>query len=289
MIPAEPWARGAASLGEAPRLLRDGTLRWTDLLEGIVFTRDAAGAAHPVDIYPGETVSALLPLADGRIALALRRRIVVLDAGRIVDVIGPELPSGFRYSDGIAGPSGHLWVGVVSDGGRTAPGWLLRIGGAGTTTVREGIGFANGIGFSVDGTRLFHVDSAAGSIVVFAHDPRTGALGASHTLYRHTAPGALDGLAVDAHDRLWVAVFGGSRVLRIETGGAGAGTVTDHVELAARRVTSCCFGAADDLYITTARVDATAQELAAEPLAGSVFLARVGCAGAPRHEGRLPA
>lgn len=269
--------------------MRDGTIRWTDLLEGTVLERDAEGVARPVGTYAGETVSALLPLAHGRTAVALRRRIVTLDADRIVGVVGPELPRGFRYSDGVAGPSGHLWIGVVADEGSTAPGWLLRIGARGTQTVRDGIGFANGIGFSADGARLFHVDSADGSVSVIPHDRHTGALGAPAVLYRHGGPGAVDGLAVDAHDRLWVAVFGGARVLCIETAGTRAGTVVDHVQLPARRVTSCCFGAAEDLYITTARVDATAEELAAEPLAGSVFQASVGCAGAPRHEGRIPA
>ncbi|MFT4306722.1 MAG: SMP-30/gluconolactonase/LRE family protein [Microbacterium sp.] len=286
-IRAQLWARGTASLGEAPCLMPDGRLRWSDLLAGTVLERGGDGQARVVHAFPGETLSALLPLDDGRTAVALRRRIVVLDAGRIVGELGVELPDGLRYSDGVAGPSGHLWIGVVADEGCAGTGSLLRIGSDGVTTARDGIGFANGIGFSADGTRLFHVDSEAGMITAIEHDPATGAIGAARVLHRHTGPGALDGLAVDAHDRLWVAVFGGARVVRVETAGACAGTVTAEVEVPATRVSSCCFGADEELYVTTARIDATAEELAAEPLAGSVFRARVGCSGGPRHEGKL--
>ncbi|WP_159502084.1 SMP-30/gluconolactonase/LRE family protein [Microbacterium sp. 18062] len=294
MIRADVWATGDALLGEAPRLIApvpgvEPVLRWTDLLQGEVLERGARGAAVRVRGFEGETVSALIPLAAGRLAVALRRRILVLEADGETEVaeIAPGLPPGMRLSDAIAGPGGHVWVGVVDEQLHGAPGSLMRVGPGAGTLVRDGIGFANGVGFSADGRRLFHVDSTAGTVVAIEHDPRTGRTGDAQIVFRHSADGELDGLAVDAHDRLWIAVFGGGRVLCVGTRGADAGRVLDTVTVPVSRVTSCCFGADDSLYITTARIGALADELAREPLAGSVFRARVGSLGGPRHEGNL--
>jgi len=286
MIRAELWARGEAQLGEGPRVVRVGDVprpRWVDLLGGTVFERGADGESIVVARYPGETVSALLPLEDDATAIALRRTISVERDGRAVALVEPGLPAGLRFSDGIAGPSGHLWIGTVGDDGAAMPGALLRVGGDGVTTAREGVGFSNGLGFSADGDRLFLVDSTARTITAHAH--RDGEIDAGRVVFRlPDGPSAMDGLAVDEYDRLWVAMFGAGRVLAIATTGSHAGEVVEHIEVPARRVTSCAFD--DDLLlITTARVEASADELAREPLAGSVFAAGIGCGGAPTYEG----
>ncbi|MFV0374295.1 SMP-30/gluconolactonase/LRE family protein [Microbacterium sp.] len=289
MIRAELWARGSASLGEGPRVVpsaRGGrTVRWLDLLGGQVWERTPSGDAAAVAHYPGQTVSAIIPLRSGHTAVALHRTILREERGARVGVLAPELPAGLRFSDGIAGPTGHLWLGTVDADGGSRSGHLLRVGSGGVTPVRSGVGFANGIGFSCDGTRLFHIDSAAGTVTSFPH--RDGELGPGTVLFRMPeGTGALDGLAVDEFDRLWIAVFGAGRVLAVATTGPRRGEVVAEIDVPVSRVTSCAFF--DDLLIiTTARVDASPDELDREPLAGSVFSAAVGCGGAPTYEGEL--
>ena len=328
---AELWARGAAELGEAPRWLpsvareeraeganvrpadaRPGRLLWTDLLEGIVFERGVDGEAVAVTAFPDETVSALIPLREGSTAAVLHRRIALLDASGVwYDTIeAPGIAPGYRFSDATAGPSGHLWLGVVPAGPSAEPGrgCLVRLGRDGAHVVRTDIGFSNGIGFTADGRSLLLIDSEAGIISSIEHDAATGLLGEpdrDRVVFRLTADltadltaslvspadasfdsplvPALDGLAVDAHDRIWVAVFGGGVVLCVTL----QGEVVGRVDVPARRVSSCCFGPGGALYITTARVDATSDELAAEPLAGSVFSSSTGCAGGPIWEGDI--
>lgn len=284
---AELWARGTAELGEGPRWLKPRAserhrLRWCDLLSGTVLERGEDGEARFVERFPRETLGAQIPLRGGGIAFALRRSVLTRDGtGRERLHLQPALPLGLRFSDGTAGPSGHLWIGTVPDGEATGPGSLLRIGADGVSEMRSGLGFANGIGFTADGRHLLHIDSDAGALVSIQHDPRSGELGEARTLYRlPEGPGKLDGLAVDDRDRIWVAVFGAGAVLCIDP----QGRPVDRVTVPVRRVSSCCFGA-DALYITTARVGASARELQRQPLAGSVFRCDVGCAGGPVWEG----
>lgn len=285
---AELYALGSAQLGEGPRLMHDPEeLWWVDLLDGTVLKRDSSGRARAITRFPGETASALLPLRSGEVAVALGRRLAVIDRTGIETRSLPfgAVPAGFRFSDATAGPSGHLWLGVVRKEGTEGEGFLVRSGPDGTVVARERIGFSNGLGFSRDGRRLFHIDSDAASIVVIEHDPASGELGAARPLYHHPdeAPGTLDGLAVDEHDRVWVAVFGGGTVLCIDATGA----VIERVSVPARRVSSCAFGRDHELYITTARVDASDEELSREPDAGSVFVCSVGCCGGPVWEGEM--
>jgi sugar lactone lactonase YvrE len=282
---AQLAAPGTALLGEAPRFLRLGSttpaLHFTDLLTGTVFTL-AGETAPPSYEFAGETASAIIPLADGRAVIALHRALVVIDAeGAIESRLELELPEGTRLSDATAGPSGHLWLGVVPAGDDPAPGLLLRLGPDGAHVVRTGLGFSNGIGFTADGTRMLHIDSTPGILWSLPHDPVTGELGEPEELYRHAETGALDGLCLDDRDRVWVAVFGGGEVLCID-----GGELVDRVLVPALRVSSCVI-VGSTLYITTARIDAPEEELAEFPLSGSLFRYELDSSSGPVWEGHI--
>ena len=86
-----------------------------------------------------------------------------------------------------------------------------------------------------------------------------------------------DGITIDSEDFLWVALWGGSRVVRLSPGGE----VTAEVHVPVTQPSSCTFGDADlgTLYITSAREGLSRRRLAKEPLAGSLFAARPGVTG----------
>jgi sugar lactone lactonase YvrE len=91
--------------------------------------------------------------------------------------------------------------------------------------------------------------------------------------------GRPDGSTVDAEGCLWSAEYGGGRVVRYTPDGR----IDRTVEIPASAVTSCSFGGAglDTLYITTATQRLTSEQLAAQPLAGGLFAAKVGVSGLP--------
>ena len=77
---------------------------------------------------------------------------------------------------------------------------------------------------------------------------------------------------MDASGNIWVAQWGGSRVVAYKPDG----TIVAEVRLPAAHVSSVAFGgpALNDLYITTAKEHLDDAARAAQPLAGGIFLVR---------------
>jgi sugar lactone lactonase YvrE len=86
-------------------------------------------------------------------------------------------------------------------------------------------------------------------------------------------------MCIDDDGGLWIAVWGAGEVRRYTPDG----TLDTTVRLPVTQVSSCCFGgAADDvLFITSARHELDARQLADEPLAGSLFAVSPGITGRP--------
>jgi sugar lactone lactonase YvrE len=84
---------------------------------------------------------------------------------------------------------------------------------------------------------------------------------------------------VDADGCLWNAEYGNWRLVRYTP----AGKIDRVIDLPVANPTCCCFGgkAFDTLYVTTATQRLTPEELAKQPLAGSVLSVRPGVRGLP--------
>jgi sugar lactone lactonase YvrE len=80
-----------------------------------------------------------------------------------------------------------------------------------------------------------------------------------------------DGMTIDTEGMLWIGHWDGWQVARWNP---LTGEKLLSISLPAARITSCTFGGDDlrDLYITSARVGLTEQQLAEQPLAGSLFV-----------------
>ena len=86
-------------------------------------------------------------------------------------------------------------------------------------------------------------------------------------------------MTVDSEDCIWLCHFGGSRITRYSPDG----DVLQVIPMPVPNVTSCTFAGPelDTLYITTARLLLTNEELDIYPLAGSLFSCKPGVVGLP--------
>jgi sugar lactone lactonase YvrE len=146
--------------------------------------------------------------------------------------------------------------------------------------LRSDIGLSNGVDWSIDGTAIYHVDSAARTVSRASYDLDSG-LAADWTALFEVPDGTPDGLAVDAAGDLWLAVWGAGEVRRYTL----TGEPTCIVEVDAPLTSSPAFAgdALDTLVITTAREGLTPSELERFPESGALFTCIVDA------RGRLPA
>ncbi|GAA2014329.1 hypothetical protein GCM10009839_06530 [Catenulispora yoronensis] len=274
---------GRATLGEGPVWdARTDTLYWVDIVAGAVFVQ---GPGEPRRIEVGAQVGCLGLTEDPRILIAGLRtgwHLLDLDSGALRFLADPEAdrPS-CRFNDGSVDPAGRFWTGSLEDGETRPVGRLYRLDGtadAAVTVADEGFYCSNGIDWSPDGRWMYFVDSRADVIHRYAFDAATGALGPRH-VFADTSDlaGIPDGLRVDAAGDVWCAMWDGAQIVRFSPDG----TVAGRLPVPVPRPTSVAFGGPGlrTMFITSASIDLTEDQLAAWPLSGSVLRHEAGTAG----------
>jgi sugar lactone lactonase YvrE len=293
-ITVQPVGDVTAVLGEGPYWLPgEFALLWVDI---------PAGLLHRTEVPSGETVttelgqvSAVFPTRAGGLLYAAGHQLVLRetvpgqpgmsgDFTERVIAAAPPHPE-LRFNDGAVDPSGRVWIGSMHTVETDPLGTLYRLdpgapAGAVLTAVAPGATVSNGLGWSPDGSRLYYADSPTRRVDMFDYDPVTGEATGRRVLADLSGfDGVPDGLTVDGDGYVWVCMWDGGVLRRL----APSGALDAVVPVPVAKPTSVAFGGADlaDLYVTTARIDLTAEQLASQPLAGRLLHLRPGPVGLP--------
>lgn len=260
----------------------ESAVYWMDIPNGHLF-RYGTGNGKVIRVLDGPVLGAAALQRDGGIALFGGHGGIWMWAGEL-HTVSDETAGvrGTRFNDAIADPTGRVLSGTMPT--VTAPSVLHAIEPNGEArVVVEGLGQSNGMALSHDGRTLFHVDTKAGLVRAFDYDVDTGCPRSPHVITRFpSTEGVPDGLAMDEEGSLWVAMWGGGCVLRVNATGRIIGKLVVPTPL----VSSVAFGGAElsDLFITTAGGDNRRQH---GLLAGSLFHAAPGVRGLERHRSAL--
>lgn len=273
---AEPISPRRHILAEGPCYRRDtGILSWVDIKAGALHLRERDGSLGQVQV--GQYLGAAIPARSGRYVGMMATGVYLFNReGLVRKVCQPEdMALNHRFNDAKCDPRGRLWGGVMTISTRRPPelGQLYRFTPQGKAeTVLTGLGIPNGMAWSADGRTMYFINTPSGGVDAMDYDPDTGAVGNRRRVVSVTGGGP-DGMTIDAEDRLWVAVWGGSQVRRYDP---QSGEQLAAVDVPARAVSSCCFGGEDlqTLYITT-----SGEPEPDNPMAGCVFAVRVPVTG----------
>lgn len=238
---------------------------------------------------PGEP-SCVVPAESGGLWVALRDGVHRFDpsVGACVERLAaaPYDPRQQRFNDGKCDARGRFWVGTLYEPRDQAAASLYRLDADGFTLCASGVTTANGLAWSTDGRTMYWADTRAHQIDVFDVEPESGGLsgrrrfasfpGRDPARPQHYG-GRPDGAAVDREGGYWVAMYEGARLLRLDA----QARVTTEIALPVQCPTMPAFGGPDlrTLYVTTARHQRPAEELAAQPWAGRVLAMEVAVAG----------
>jgi sugar lactone lactonase YvrE len=89
--------------------------------------------------------------------------------------------------------------------------------------------------------------------------------------------GVPDGLSVDVEGCIWLALWGGSQIIRISP----QGKILEEHLFPVSQPSSCAFGSDGTLFVTSARAGISKADLLNEPLAGSLFTLSTNTSGVP--------
>jgi sugar lactone lactonase YvrE len=293
-VPIQALPVPPSELGESPLWHPDeAALYWCDIPGRRLNRWDPQRTEHRYWSFDTEP-ACVAPVLGGGLLLAMRDGLWRFDpaSGERSNLAEPPYdPAEERFNDGKADPQGRFWAGTIYEP-RTAPkAALYRYADATLDRVAGDITTSNGLAWSPDGRTMYWADTAAHRVMAYRFDPQDGSLSGGRVFVQFppkeagqdlaTYGGRPDGAAVDREGAYWVAMFEGQQLLRF----APDGHQLQAVPLPVRCPTMCSFGGADlrTLYITTARQNRPAEELAAQPLAGCVLSLRVDVPGLPAN------
>lgn len=269
---AELFCRAECLVGEGP-FWHEQRLYWVDILGSRVHSCDASGSDTQSFTLPSH-VGAVAPWASGFIAGTKQGIGTVNASGDFTLLPGsPRLVSDHRCNDGKLDPAGRFWCGTTHYEFAPGRGALYRVERDGNVSrVLDSLILPNGLAWDEAAGLFYFIDTFAHRVDVFDYDAGSGDISSRRVAFEIPKElGLPDGMALDASGRLWVACWGGSRVVAFDP---ASGRAVHQIRVPTRLTSSCWIGPAGDvLYITTARNTLSAEVLAEEPLAGSVFRA----------------
>jgi sugar lactone lactonase YvrE len=273
-----------ARLGEGP--LWDGSkqvLYWVDILNHRVHVFEpSSGDDCHWDV--GDVGSALALMADEKLLVAMGDRITSLDltSGAVDTLCTVEFDApDIRFNDGKCDPQGRFWIGTLSqEPGQAA---LYRYDPDGSIRVMEtGLTISNGLGWSPDGNTFYLTDSPERKIYAYRFDGETGEI-SDRTVAIDLGEEDVepDGLTIDGDGNLWTALWDGWCVACFSPTGAALG----RVKLPVQRPTCPTFGGPNlsTLYVTTASVGLSQQEIQQGFYSGDVFAIAAPTPGLPTN------
>lgn len=273
-----------ARLGECPLWNpADQLLYWVDIYNHRVHQFDPV-TQHDRYFDVGDVVGPIAPAGRDRLIIAQRDRLAFLQTqtGEVTPILTVEADKPHnRFNDGKCDPQGRFWFGSISQVPHQAN--LYRYAPDGSLQLMEiELTNSNGLGWSPDGKTFYLTDSQHHRIYAYDFDGTTGDIKNRRTLIDLSdAAFEPDGLTIDSEGHIWSAMWNGWCIIRFDPDGREV----LRVDLPVQCPTSCTFGGEHltDLYITTASVGLSQQEIEQGFYAGDLFRLQTDIAGLPAY------
>jgi xylono-1,5-lactonase len=268
------------TLGEGPVWdHKNNLLYWVDILGNAIHSLDPISgkvrkwntSQHVGFIAPCDDGSFLAGYHSGLFSLEL------LENGTIQETcIDPtnQHNSSIRYNDGCCDANGNLWACTMDMDCKLPLGnYYLYTPDLKRFEVDSNYIVANGPSLSPDNKKVYTIETIGGDTVAKAIyvSEVNGIAETSNKkiLVDWTFDDLPDGICTDAKGNLWVGVFGGNALRCFSE----SGILLGEIELPAKNITKCAFGGPnlDTIYVTTARIFCSDEDLEKYPQTGNVF------------------
>ncbi|CAH0390011.1 unnamed protein product [Bemisia tabaci] len=259
------------SLGEGPHWdEKTKTLYYVDIVESAIHRYVPHKNEHSHCKLKGKTVSFVVPVEgkeDSEFVVGLERDVVhvVWDLKSNKPTATKVLCSAEedrgrnRLNDGKVDPTGRLWAGTMLHLGEvdnypfSSHLYSFDKGSKPKRHLSE-IAISNGLAWSPDHTKFYYIDSFKFKVQAYDYDKSSGTISNERTVFDFKAnnvEGFPDGMTIDSEGKLWVAVYSGAKVIRVDP---DTGKLLYTLPIPSWEVTSVVFGGPnlDELYVTSA-------------------------------------
>lgn len=274
MAPKVEIVTPSIELGEGPHWdVETQSLYYVDIFGKAIHRYVPATKKHTKAVIGTNHVTFIIPV-DGqkdKYLISIGRELAVVtwdgesekvsDTRKICEVENAPETIGNRFNDGKCDASGRLWAGTMGEEkvlGHIKPenGSFMSFEGGKAKTHLTKVGISNGLAWNSDNTKLYYIDSPKLTVDQYDFDIKNATISNKKvvfTLSKHDIPGVLDGMTIDTDGNLWIAIFNGSRVIKIDP--RKPETLLDTIPIPAKQTTSVAFGGPnlDELYVTSAR------------------------------------
>jgi Gluconolactonase len=271
---------GRAMLAETPAYMEsENSLMWTNLNDGEVHILNLdTKKDRCIKIH--KRVGSAIPSEDGKSALCaaeggIFRLCLESEKLTLFVAIEPERKE-YRMNDARCDARGRIFCSTTAtcfgepEYTPDMVGNFYRVDTDGSVKLLvAGIQQYNGIAFNEGDTKMFVTDTYLGKIYSFDYDVETGDIQNQHILANIPDTfGGPDGIAIDLEGRLYVGHWGG----RVSIWDSFTGKLLEDARLPYSNVTCPGFGGnLHELYLTTARLHLSEEQLKKEAAAGGIF------------------
>ncbi|MFI3237529.1 MAG: SMP-30/gluconolactonase/LRE family protein [Lachnospiraceae bacterium] len=207
-------------------------------------------------IDTGDYVGCIVLDCDNNLVAGVHDKLIRynLENGSESVICQLDLPDYMRFNDGKCDQYGNLWIGtmaiefMVED--LEGLGSLYCIKGASVVAEYKGFTIPNGMAWSQDGTKFYHIDTTCGSVFSYDVVDEFKLLHKETAWYKGDILGSPDGMCIDVKGNLWIALWGASKVICYSF---KEEKIIREIVLPEAHVTCCAFGGKDlkELFITT--------------------------------------
>ena len=269
-------------LGEGPIWNRNRqSWCWLDILNSTLYELPF-GESTPVSHQLPIMVSAMATIETNGLLLASEGSIATynLVSKELDEVIKLDLPSDMRTNDGGMGFDGRFWFSTMQKSPSEAKGSIYSVSPNFSVKKHiDGIVIPNTMVWNKKMSGLMLSDSFHQRTYLYPYEDdqfKSEELSNPFIDLKQTSS-TPDGGALDCNGNMWVALWGGHKVICVDP----LGKITDEIDLPVPQPSSCCFGGENHrhLFITSAKEGLTKAELDQYPLSGSVFIVELDVEG----------
>ncbi len=281
----EVLVEGSAELSECPIFAEgEDALYWVNCEEPALKRTGLTTRKTESWVLPSTVGSYVLTEDPNRVIAGCHDGLYELDlaSGNAKQLhAAPYDTNRYRFNDGKCDPRGRYWLGTV---------WLDRsvpVGSGSYYTLEKGklrrafgdVTIANGTVFLASGDAMIIADRINGRLLRFDFDVESGTVSNRRVFTRIQDGEIADGATVDRRGGYWVAMFGSGEIRRYTF----EGKLDRRIKTPVTYCTMCNFGGKgmQTMFLTTGRYHMTPEQIAMEPLAGSVFMTKIGESGFP--------